>query len=435
MAMRWIWRPRPIMLVLFLLAICAGSARRPAHPVSGFAASPAMANPVAGGADRRTAPGDTAGKDVPILMYHYLTTGTPPTIYYLTAHLFERQMAALAAYGYQTVSLEEFLDYRSGRATPPEHPVILTIDDGERSGYDIARPVWIALGMRATYCVTTGWIGATPAERQGNVMVWNPEIQQLYAEGFAIEAHSITHPNLTQIPLIQAAEEISGSRISIQQHLGSTVHFFCYPGGHGAYTESVRELVRQAGYEAALAAWFDGIANTATSDIWALPRLLISETNSVDLDPAHPDNFFMRKLDPAFPLPAIDVPMLESFDAAGRRRTCFAPGEPITVRVTVRNQGSPADVWVSLALDDGADFAHPYYQGSRQIALLTSASPAFAYVPDTPDGRTLGVQYAMLDFADKAQVLGFGHTGPLPAFLLSDHCRPSSFLPIIKQVR
>jgi hypothetical protein len=65
---------------------------------------------------------------IPVLMYHYLVDAdTPPTEYYVTMDLFGQQMAAQSAYGYETVTLEDFMNIRSGVATPPAHPVIPTL--------------------------------------------------------------------------------------------------------------------------------------------------------------------------------------------------------------------------------------------------------------------------------------------------------------------
>jgi peptidoglycan/xylan/chitin deacetylase (PgdA/CDA1 family) len=361
-------------------------------------------------------------------MYHYLSNGPPLTIYHVSTDLFARQLAALRAYGYETVSFQDFLAYRSGQAAPPAHPVILTFDDGHRSVYDAARPVLLAAGMRATLFVTTGFLGASPQERLGDWMVWNPEIQQLYGEELPIEAHNVTHPNLTQVSQSQAWQEIWGSRTAVQDHLGYPARIFCYPGGY--YNAPVRDLVRQAGFQAGVAAWPDGLANTTASDVWALPRLAISEVNSVDLDQAHPENFFVRKVDPAFELPLIEVKSVPARHPNGAPGGCFAPGEAITMTVAAVNRGSPADVWVSLALDDDTDHAGVYTRVSRKITLATAAVVTFTYTPDAADGRARGIHYAAVDFTDNRQVLGFQHTGWRPIFILADSCH-DSFLPMI----
>jgi peptidoglycan/xylan/chitin deacetylase (PgdA/CDA1 family) len=375
--------------------------------------------------------GSTAGKDVPILMYHYLSSGAPPTIYHVSTDLFARQMAALSAYGYQAVSLQDFLAYRAGQSAPPGHPVILTFDDGHPSVYNAARPILLAAGMRATLFVTTDFLGATPQERRG-WMVWNPEIQQFYDEGFPIEAHSVTHPNLTTLSENQAWQEIWGSRKAIEDHLGRPASIFCYPGGYGAYDAPIRDLVRQAGFLAGVAAWPDGMANTVNSDIWALPRQGISEVNSVELDEEHPGNFFMRKVDPAFMIPLIEVNSVTSRHANGAPGSCFAPGETVTITITATNRGSPADIWVAVALDDDADHGMDYYRVSRKITLVNSVTVTFTYTPAAPDGRRRGRHFATVDFTDDRQVLGFHRTGWQPAFILADSCR-EVFLPAISR--
>jgi hypothetical protein len=75
--------------------------------------------------------------DVPILAYHKVELSAPTT-WYVTVDQFTEQMEVLKAYGYQTIGLRDFLDYRDGTTPPPEHPLIVTFDDGYQGIYDYA---------------------------------------------------------------------------------------------------------------------------------------------------------------------------------------------------------------------------------------------------------------------------------------------------------
>ncbi len=376
---------------------------------------------------------------VPILMYHYLVDAeSPPTEYFVTKDLFERQMAALNAYGYETVTLEDFMAYRDGSVLPPDHPVILTFDDGHESVYTLARPILVGQGqlhhglreqnMTATLFVTTGFIGESEEERQGGWMVWDPEILSLYEDGFPIESHSVTHPNLTEIPEEQAWQELVDSRQDIEDHLGNSVGFFAYPGGHGAYDPAIRGLVQEAGYEAALAAWPDGLANPATSDIWALPRVMIREIHSLDLDPEHPENLFLRKLNPDFPLPAISNLAHWVLHEDGARGSCIYPGETITVTVEITNGGVSVMAGVRLRLDDDAEHEEYYYEHLVTEQLDHGETDAMEFVLTLQGNLGLGLHTCEIALFDEHMVVGYANTGWQPAFLLADGCY-DSYLP------
>jgi peptidoglycan/xylan/chitin deacetylase (PgdA/CDA1 family) len=61
----------------------------------------------------------------------------------------------------------------------------------------------------------------------------------------------VNHPYLTRIPLSARRVEIEESRGEIERAVGRRVRYFAYPGGD--YDSATLALVRNAGYEAALA--------------------------------------------------------------------------------------------------------------------------------------------------------------------------------------
>jgi hypothetical protein len=128
--------------------------------------------------------------DVPILMYHKVTdTATPCDEWTITKDLFEKQMHALSAYGYDTVSLQDFLDYRDGSATPPDHPVILTFDDGYQNLYTEVRPVLNSYGFMGTGFLITDYMGTSVRQAKSfdsrdpdcimPVMLWSKQYSRI----------------------------------------------------------------------------------------------------------------------------------------------------------------------------------------------------------------------------------------------------------------
>lgn len=64
-----------------------------------------------------------------------------------------------------------------------------------------------------------------------------------------IGAHTLTHPHLPVLPSVDARREIEGSKRWIEERTGKPCTMFCYP--YGNHTESVRALVRAAGFRGA----------------------------------------------------------------------------------------------------------------------------------------------------------------------------------------
>src|SRR2546426_11303789 len=86
---------------------------------------------------------------LPILMYHKVDRMPPGARYvrnYVLPEQFEAQLAALARWGYRTVSFGEWLAYRRGAAGLPRPPSLVTLRDGDRSTHQIAWPLLRSFG-------------------------------------------------------------------------------------------------------------------------------------------------------------------------------------------------------------------------------------------------------------------------------------------------
>ncbi len=83
--------------------------------------------------------------NIPILMYHYVSTPPGDADIYrrdlsVTPDLFAAQLDRLQADGYTTISLYDLMANLAQGAPLPEKPVILTFDDGYRDLYENALP-------------------------------------------------------------------------------------------------------------------------------------------------------------------------------------------------------------------------------------------------------------------------------------------------------
>ncbi len=61
-----------------------------------------------------------------------------------------------------------------------------------------------------------------------------------------IGAHTLTHPELDKIDIMNAESEISGSKKYLENILGKKVKMFCYP--RGKYNEEIKSIVKKAGF-------------------------------------------------------------------------------------------------------------------------------------------------------------------------------------------
>jgi len=102
------------------------------------------------------------------------------------------------------------------------------------------------------------------------MLTWD-EVQALTRMGFTIGAHTVTHPILSRVSAERARAEVVNSRMTIASVLGRPPRVFAYPnGGPDDYTETVKNLVREAGFACAVTTRFG--VNTRKTCAYELRR-------------------------------------------------------------------------------------------------------------------------------------------------------------------
>jgi peptidoglycan/xylan/chitin deacetylase (PgdA/CDA1 family) len=219
-----------------------------------------------------------------ILMYHKideLPEGVRNRGNFVSPRRFEEQMDAVRSWGYQTITFEQWLDYRNGVAVPlPPRPLILTFDDGYACFDEHAWPVLRSRGMTATVFLVASQIGGANVWDQGEVrlpLMTAERIRSLQAEGVHFGSHSVSHRPLARIPADDAFRELSESRWTLSALLGREIDVFAYPFSN--QSETVRALARQAGYRCAVRG--SGRMNSRLSDPYGLRRIKVEPDTTV----------------------------------------------------------------------------------------------------------------------------------------------------------
>ena len=94
------------------------------------------------------------------------------------------------------------------------------------------------------------------------------DVEEMSDYGIEIGAHTLSHPDLSELPLAAATEQITNSKFVIQKRIGKDVLFFAYP--YGTQTPKVYDIVKNE-FHAACSTNM-GFVNL-NSDIFSLPRI------------------------------------------------------------------------------------------------------------------------------------------------------------------
>src|SRR5207253_2025368 len=225
-----------------------------------------------------------------IFCYHLLVDKVRYPGTEITPAAFEAQMKELKDRGITVIPMQDLLAWKRGEKNIPPRCAVITFDDGYKSQYEVAWPVMKKYGYPFTmFIYTEGVRGGSLGG--GGAITWE-QLADMRDNGVDIEAHSATHQDLREGHTITLASpggkktrtkltgpqyeqwvrnEVVGSKELLEQRLGIKVNCFAVPFGN--YNEHVKELARNAGYEAMFTVYGQPI--TFTSPLDSLGRYAI----------------------------------------------------------------------------------------------------------------------------------------------------------------
>ena len=218
-----------------------------------------------------------------IFCYHLLVDKVRYPGTEITPAAFEAQMKELKDRGITVIPMQDLLAWKRGEKNIPPRCAVITFDDGYKSQYEVAWPVMKKYGYPFTmFIYTEGVRGGSLGG--GGAITWE-QLADMRDNGVDIEAHSATHQDLREGHTITLASpggkktrtkltgpqyeqwvrnEVVGSKELLEQRLGIKVNCFAVPFGN--YNEHVKELARNAGYEAMFTVYGQPITFTSPLD-------------------------------------------------------------------------------------------------------------------------------------------------------------------------
>src|SRR5437867_1208040 len=240
--------------------------------VAPVAATPKIAKPVV----------DQTAQTI-IFCYHLLVDKVRYPGTEITPAAFEAQMKELKDRGITVISMQDLLAWKRGEKNIPPRCAVITFDDGYKSQYEVAWPIMKKYGYPFTmFIYTEGVRGGSLGG--GGAITWE-QLAAMRDNGVDIETHSATHQDLREGHTITLASpggkktrtkltgaqyeqwvqnEVVGCKQLLEQRLGIKINCFAVPFGN--YNEHVKELARNARYEAMFTVYGQPITFTSPMD-------------------------------------------------------------------------------------------------------------------------------------------------------------------------
>ena len=218
-----------------------------------------------------------------IFCYHLLVDKIRYPGTEITPAAFEAQMKQLKDAGITVISMQDLLAWKRGEKNIPPRCAVITFDDGWKSQYEVAWPIMKKYGYPFTMFIYTEGVRGG-ALGGGGAITWE-QLADMRDNGVDIEAHSATHQDLREGHTIRLVgpggkktatkltgpqyeqwlqNEVVGSKQLLEQRLGIKVNCFAVPFGN--YNDHVKELARNAGFEAMFTVYGQPITFTSAMD-------------------------------------------------------------------------------------------------------------------------------------------------------------------------
>jgi len=187
---------------------------------------------------------------VPVICYHRFAEKCKSSIC-MPASIFDQQMRYLKDNGYRVINLAELLGFLRYRHALPKRSVVITLDDGYRSAYDIAYPILKKYGFTAALLIYTDFV-----ETSTSAITWD-QLREMNTDGFEVGSQTLSHCDLTKKKegedekayIERIKRELLVSKQIIDKELEQDTIYVAFPNGH--YNQRVLNICDQVGYEMA----------------------------------------------------------------------------------------------------------------------------------------------------------------------------------------
>jgi len=202
-----------------------------------------------------------------VFMYHKFGISKYPSTS-VTIEQFDEHLKEFSKSKYSVESVEYIIDTIINDGDLPENTIGISIDDADKSFYEVGWPKFKEMGFPVTLFVNT----STIHENNKNYLSWD-QIRELVNEGVSIGAHSHSHYHMADLSINEIRDEIEISNNIFLKELGSIPPLFAFP--YGEANEEIINLLKEYKYKVAFGQ-HSGVINE-TSNLYYLPRFSLNE--------------------------------------------------------------------------------------------------------------------------------------------------------------
>jgi len=202
-----------------------------------------------------------------VFMYHKFGVSKYPSTS-VTIDQFDAHLKEFSKAKYSVEPLEFIIDTIINDGALTKNTIGISIDDADKSFYEVGWPKFKEMGFPVTLFVNT----STIHKNNKNYLNWD-QIRELVNEGVSIGAHSHSHYHMADLSIEEVRNEIEISNNIFLKELGSIPPLFAFP--YGEANEEIINLLKEYKFKVAFGQ-HSGVINE-TSNLYYLPRFSLNE--------------------------------------------------------------------------------------------------------------------------------------------------------------
>jgi peptidoglycan/xylan/chitin deacetylase (PgdA/CDA1 family) len=187
--------------------------------------------------------------EVQILLYNHISDDIDDNPYFqwesgvdIPSEVFRQQMQVLKETGYTAIPMSLLVRALVEGADLPPRPIAITFDANTHGIYEKAFPIMQEFGFVGTIFIIANHL-------DGDGILTTPEVKEMIAAGWEVGSKGLNGIDLIE-NYDKLSEEISSSRLILEEKLGTSVVIFSYP--FGRMDGGISSRVASWGYQAAV---------------------------------------------------------------------------------------------------------------------------------------------------------------------------------------
>ena len=206
---------------------------------------------------------------LPVLMYHFFydkNEREPQDGNWIEINDFEAQMKYLSENDFYFPTWDEVENYIDGKTELPEKSVVITVDDGDPSFFELGVPIIQKYNVQATSFVVAYWYGDVAQNKEKNIS-YQSHSYDMHKAGSNGKGVMLSWDYERMVEDLKTSQEVLGG-----------ANIFCYP--FGQFNELDKKALKDTGFKLAFTTQGGRVKKGASK--YELPRVRVAGTTSME---------------------------------------------------------------------------------------------------------------------------------------------------------